>query len=232
MPRSLPLALLSALALALTTFSPSSARPATPAALLGTNLIVNGDAEQGTGPEHETQLPAPSWTVVGGLAAMRYDQVFGHPHAGTPGPVQRGSNFFAGGATAVSSAHQEIDLSPLAEQIDRAALAYDLSGYLGGYMEEDDWTTLAVVFRDADGRTLASSSVGPVDALQRTYITMLLPRRIGGIVPIGTRSTRVQLQMTRGANDLNGDNDGYADNLSLVLSPVGQTRVYLPVVRR
>ena len=51
---------------------------------------------------------------------------------------------------------------------------------------------------------------------------------LNGNVPAGTRSIRVQLSMQR---SVGGFNDGYADNLSLVLGLNGGT-LFLPLVVR
>ena len=73
---------------------------------------------------------------------------------------------------------------------------------------------LAIRFLDAANEVIDTAAIGPVTNADRNSQTGLLLRQETGFVPSGTRSIGVELQMTR----LNGTyNDGYADNLSLVL---------------
>jgi hypothetical protein len=58
-------------------------------------------------------------------------------------------------------------------------------------------------------------SIGPVTTADRLSQTGLLFQSFVGAVPVGSRSVQVDLEMTR----LQGlSNDGYGDNLSLVLN--------------
>ena len=56
----------------------------------------------------------------------------------------------------------------------------------------------------------------------------LLPRSTSGVLPFGTRSIKVFLSATRVSNT-GPYNDGYADNMSLVLYG---PRLYLPLIVR
>ncbi|MDE2389017.1 MAG: PEP-CTERM sorting domain-containing protein, partial [Betaproteobacteria bacterium] len=59
--------------------------------------------------------------------------------------------------------------------------------------------------------------------VDRSNITGLLFEHLNNFLPTGTRSIDLSLQMTR----LQGSyNDGYADNLSLTLSPVPEPKTY------
>jgi len=55
-----------------------------------------------------------------------------------------------------------------------------------------------------------------------------LPRSTSGVLPFGTRSIKVFLSATRVSNT-GPYNDGYADNMSLVLYG---PRLYLPLIVR
>src|SRR5262249_30611195 len=68
--------------------------------LFGRNLLANGDAEGGTGSDNGDAMPAPGWMSTDGLAVVQYGASGGFPDATTPGPDDRGVNFFAGGPAA------------------------------------------------------------------------------------------------------------------------------------
>src|SRR5271166_4449209 len=65
--------------------------------LFGTNLIVNGNAEAGTGSASGNDIESvPGWSTVGNFTVVQYGAA-GFPSSTSPGPANRGSNFFAGG---------------------------------------------------------------------------------------------------------------------------------------
>jgi hypothetical protein len=78
--------------------------------------------------------------------------------------------------------------------------------------------TVTATFLDESSISLGMLTIGPVTEPDRDGVTTLLFRSISGGVPEGTRSIEVQMDATRfeGAYD-----DGYADNLSLVMSGGG-----------
>jgi len=109
-----------------------------------------------------------------------------------------------------------IDVSAAAPVIDAGRASYALSAYLGGFSGQNDGAVLTVTFRPAEGGApLGSASLGPVTQAERGGETGLLPRTSQGTVPPGTRTLDVLLQMTRSEGAYN---DGYADNLSFVLT--------------
>jgi hypothetical protein len=180
------------------------------AAAQGANVIVNGGADAAT------NGTLPGWTTVTGTTeVISWLAGAGFPTAGSPGPPDRGINFFAGGCCAVTSQiRQSVDVSSTASQIDVAAVSFQLSGYLGGFGGQDNNAQLAITFLDGSAGVLGSPvTIGPVLAVDRGNVTGMLLRTVGGNVPANTRSIRVDLILT-------GDgfyNDGYADSLSLVL---------------
>ena len=189
--------------------------PAHPA-LFGTNLIVNGDAEAGLGSDSGDDIETvPGWTTSNNFTVAAYGTDSGVP-ADCPGPDDRGLNYFAGGPdNAASSAMQTIDVSAGATLIDSGQVNYDLSGWLGGWQDQDDNATLTITFADAAGTVLGTASIGPVLAAARDDQTAFLYQDTGGLVPVGCRQITVLLAMTRVSGDYN---DGYADDLSLLLS--------------
>ena len=73
---------------------------------------------------------------------------------------------------------------------------------------------LSINFLNAESGIVGSAEIGPVSGADRGHQTGLVFRQQSGIVPAGTRTIDVKLTMTR----YNGTyNDGYADNLSLIL---------------
>jgi len=149
------------------------------------------------------------------MAMAEPSDPLGFPGATTLGPTNRGANFFAGGPSNISSsASQTINEAADAMQIDTGRVTVDLAGYLGGFRTQRDNAILTATFLNGSTGVLGSISLGPVSNTDRNNLTSLLLRSTTGVVPIGTRSITVDLQLTR----LDGDyNDGYADNLSLVL---------------
>jgi hypothetical protein len=188
------------------------------AQVFGPNLIVNGNAEAGPGSTDGTTLPvpnAPGWTLTGNLTVVKYNVSGGFPLSTDPGPPTRGSNFFAGGNNASSSAAQTINVAAGAATIDAGTATYSLSGWLGGFSSQDDNATLTVTFRNAGATAIGSATIGPVTAANRGSATGMLLRSAAGTVPAGTRTIDVVLQLTRVSGTYN---DGYADELALVLA--------------
>lgn len=181
------------------------------------NLIVNGDGEAALGSTDGSPVSTPGWTSTGEATAIRYDSS-GYPASTDQGPPDRGSNFLAGGENDDSSAlSQVIDVSTYATAIDAGQVTYALSGYLGGWQDQGDAATVQVTFEGAGALFLGTASIGPVTPGDREDVTGLLLRSTSGPVPAGTRSVAVDLTMIRQAGV---NNDGYADDLALVLSGV------------
>ncbi len=197
------------------------------AAILDMNLIVNGDAESGPGGTGGPVATIPGYTTTGGFTVTQYAAGGGFPSATDPGPVVRGLNFFAGGVAAFSSASQLVDISAEAATIDLGSVQFDLSAFLGGFSTQNDNAVLVVNFLDGSNAVIGSASIGPVSNTDRSNLTGLLFRELIGLVPTTTRFIDIDLNITRTAGSFN---DGYADNLSLVLhaNDVPPNRVPLP----
>jgi len=190
---------------------------APPDAALDTNLVFNGDAEYERGYPNYTDVPdawAAGWYDPGYLTVLQYDAPDGFPTSKDPGPDDRGANFFGGGGVSYDTElSQLIDVEALALPIDSGA-TYLLSGWLGGYAGQDDRASFTVAFLDPGGTNIGSATIGPIWALERGDQTGLLYVETTGTVPQGTR----QMEVTLDAIWDSGYNDGYADNLSLVIS--------------
>lgn len=180
------------------------------AASFGTNLVANGDAEAGS---------ATAFTTTGDFTVLPYTYGGGYPVAGDPGVSEGGEYFFAGSMyVGLSTASQTIDLSSLASAIDSGGTGYTLSALLGGFASQDDNSVLSIAFRGLGGVDLGDVAIGPVTPADRNDQTGFLNRSDSGFVPVGTRSVDLLLTATRYEGT---SNDGYADNLSFVLSAPG-----------
>jgi len=189
---------------------------APPVAALDSNLVFNGDAEYERGYAAYWGAPDASvagWSDPGEMTVITYGAPDGFPSTSDPCPSDPGLNFFAGGSGPDSAIEQSIDLDPLAAPIDAGA-EYALSAWLGGYQDQADAAAVTVDFLSAGGDSLASVSVGPVSPVERGDATGFVRRRTTGVVPVGTRRALVRLA----ADGTTGGNDGYADEIELVIS--------------
>jgi hypothetical protein len=186
------------------------------AGMYGTNLVVNGNAEAGPGaPSNSGVMKPPGWTTTGEFTAVKYGASGGFPDMTSPGPSDRGANFFAGGNVPVSTATQTISLAAGAADIDKGTVTYVFSAWLGGYSSQDDNAKVALIFKGADGASIAQTQLGPVLAKERKSVTGFLLKNVSGAVPKGARSATITLTMTRVEGTYN---DGEADDVSLVLT--------------
>ena len=113
---------------------------------------------------------------------------------------------------------QNIDLSSLVAPAlaDSGKVHFDLSAWLGGWRDQDDHVLVTLSFFDERKEEITESiALLSVYADDRNYTTSLIYRESRGILPIGTRSLQVQAVIERfGAGS---SNDGYVDNISLML---------------
>lgn len=185
------------------------------AATVGTNLLVNGDAEAGPGSGSGNDVePVPGWFTTSNFTVVQYGAP-GFSDSSVSAAIGGGANFFAGGPdTFFSSATQTIDVGDLAPIIDSGGETATLSGFLGGFDGQDDEIIVTASFLDSMAITLGAVSIGPVTEPDRDGLTTLLFRSIDGAIPEGTRFIQVQMDAMRIEG---GYDDGYADNLSLVV---------------
>ncbi|HEX3641541.1 MAG TPA: hypothetical protein VHV10_09640, partial [Ktedonobacteraceae bacterium] len=105
-----------------------------------------------------------------------------------PSGLGNALNYFAGGPAintdnTTTSVTQTIDVSPAATAIDDGKIPFTLSGYLGGYSDQDDNAVLTIQFQDAAHQQLGKASIGPVMASDRQSLTSILQRSTNGTVP-------------------------------------------------
>jgi hypothetical protein len=193
------------------------------------NLIQNGDAEAAAGSLTGAFVGAPFWSVSSGqFTVVPYGSPGGFPVAGVDRvPSNHGENLFAGGHATPSSAIQYIGLAGIAGAVDAGGVHLTLAGDLGGWTTDADNAQVEVDFLNAGSGTIGSPvTIGPVTPAERGFETGLVNQSATALVPAGARLLRVTVSMTA----FSGYNDGYADNLSLVLTPAHA--LFLPLARR
>jgi hypothetical protein len=182
------------------------------------NLVRNGDAEASAGSPSGAFVGLPNWRAGAPQVAMTvvpYNAPGGFPSLATDSvPAVHGFNLFAGGNSAVAVSIQDIDVSALAAGIDTGNVSYDCSADLGGYFDQEDNATVEYDFLDQATHLLSQVILGPVTAADRGNLTGLLHRDATAVVPAQTRTVEVIVTLTQAAGPYN---DGYADNISLVL---------------
>jgi hypothetical protein len=191
--------------------------------LFGHNLIVNGDAEAGPGAMNDSTFISPPGWKTPGLPGTHALTVASYAGTGldlsptTPGPRNRGKNYFYGGPTGSkdSSAEQRITIAGAATAIDAGTVTFTLGGWLGGYSSQSDNAQLRASFKDATGKVVGYAALGPVTPSARHDNSELLYRQLTKHVPASTRTVVIDLFMKWHDGS---DNDGMADNLSLVLA--------------
>ena len=196
--------------------------------LLNRNLIRNGTAENSAGSPTGAYVGAPNWLISNGhFTVVPYNAPGGFPSVPTDTvPANHGYNFFAGGNLNDTVATQFVDLAPISPTIDAHTVLFTLSADLGGFLADDDAATLTATFLDETLSVIGTPvTIGPVLAADRGSLTGFRRRSVMAPVPSGARTVEIDVRMIWTA----GYNDGYADNLSLVLT--GQS-VFLPIVVR
>jgi hypothetical protein len=183
---------------------------------LGQNLVTNGDAES----------PGSSGTTVAGwvnnaagMTLGSYDRAPNGPNDdalrfASPGPDDRGKNFFRGAPERAGQMSQVIDLKTLVPMIDQKRVFFQLSGWLGGWMKQKDMCTVYAEFLSEQNEILLKSQIGPITVNDRKAVTRLMRQTTSKRIPVGTRRVRIVVQSIRKDGKAN---DGYSDNLSLVL---------------
>jgi hypothetical protein len=189
---------------------------------------VNGDAEA-NGQDAATSAQATSqpknWSQAGDYSAtvIRYGATGGFADQNSPGPSNRGNNFFIGGPQRTyAGATQTIDLSNWGADafalIDASQVTFQFQGWLGGYAGQDDYAELTAVFQNAGLQSPAlgkATLTGPNNAVRQGQ-TGLVFTSTTGVLSAGTRKIVVYMDFYRAAGSGTYD-DGMADNLSFTL---------------
>lgn len=187
-----------------------------PESLLGKNLIANPGAEEGGPWNARVSTDIPHWSGDGYFTLEWYNPSTGDQTPTSPGPKDRGTNYFFGGEDPKSAAWQDVYIAPATKLIDdKYELDYTFSGWLGGIERQADSPTVTAEFRDWNGKVLATATLGPVTPAERKFDRRLLELNKSGAVPAETRVVRITLTMTRAAGSTN---DSAVDNLSFTLA--------------
>jgi hypothetical protein len=196
--------------------------------LYGSNVIINGDAEADVGNAGTSFVSPSGWTnssASDGITVVTYGPSGGNPLSyplvTSPGPANRGVNFFGGTiSNQLAYITQTLDVSNAAAAIDAGLVTYNVSAYLGGFYDQEDQAKFQVTFLDGSNAAISTVTLGPVTQEDRgglngvtPGVTELLLRASSDVIPDNTRALLFTLTATRyfGTND-----DGYADNLSFV----------------
>lgn len=174
--------------------------------ILGTNLIVNGNAEAGLAGT-ATAVPAtiPGWTATGKVNVLPYG-LTGKLLLTDPAPPDHGFQYFAGDpGQSPSTLTQSIDVSAGASTIGGGNIKYTASAYLGTRGNPQ----IVVAFQNAGGQSFSSTTLGP-GGFNGSGTS--LQQQIG-LVPAGTVRITVTFSM--------GNASATADSLSLVLTSLG-----------
>jgi Bacterial Ig domain len=184
------------------------------------NLIVNGDAEAGPASAVGDAVDVPGWPNP--PSGYKRFTVIPYGASGFPSiaeaPANSGNNFFAGGfASSFNGSIQTITLpSDWLTDIDAGNVSFDLGGEYGGKGSEDDNAGISASFLDAGNFLIMSVGFKTVKSVDRGGTTGFVRRASTDALPKQARSVRISLEMNR-TSAIGTFNDGYADNLSLVL---------------
>lgn len=189
----------------------------------GSNLIVNPGAEDGPASPESGGYAAsiPGWTIVApGAAVAEYsDGWYEQPGGANP---NKGQKFFYGGSPGsgifTNSIFQVIDVSSEATLIDTTGVNYTISGWFGGWNAQTDTAGLTATFLDGSSQTLGALTIGNPTPTDRGSVATMLPYSGEGVIPVGTRSIRLQVDIVKAAGG--SANDGAADSLVFSGEPV------------
>ena len=169
--------------------------PAEATPRFGVNVLTNPGAEAGPASANWSVVPIPAWTTTAGFTVIAYGATSSAPTSSSPGPPDRGANLFCGGTSSISTASQNIDVSPLASAIDSGLISCLVGGWLGGVGLEEDVMILNVVFRDPGGASLFSANIVGPTSFERGEMTALLWRQTTQVLPPGTRSIGYRVRL-------------------------------------
>jgi YVTN family beta-propeller protein len=190
------------------------------AAARGSNLLVNPRATAGdVSAQGWDAVTIPGWQVAAGLPTVVRPGTSGFPAAPGAWPASRGK-VFAGGAGGTARLVQSLSLLSPSGQPASKDTSYRLSAWLGGTVSS--WAEVTVRFLSAANRVLASRTIGPVGRTRRAEFA---PRAGSGVLPAGTTSAQVTVDLGTSLTNYNGPNAplvGYnravAADLSLTVS--------------
>lgn len=179
---------------------------------LGTNLIVNGNAEAGpASPGGKTVVSGiPNWTRAKGNANVLPYGLTGFVQLDDPAPPDHGFNYFAGAPNgAVSTLTQTVDVSSEASAIGAGNIKYTASAYIGSAEGGGFTAQVEMFFQNSSGQNFSTVTLGP---LSFPAPGMTLSQQIG-LVPIGTTQITVTMTFNYARSAI--------DSVSLVFATLG-----------
>jgi len=204
---------------------------------LGVELIVNGGADSGAIADsqqgNEPDAPVPTgWAWIEGRF-IAVTPTNGWWAGSNLGPGVTGNYFVGGRALVYSVLRQTVDLSGATSMIDAGAVLANLKARFGTWRRDSDTAQVVVRFYNAGGTelgrlsTIETSNAGYNDLgrdggsfgagidydVNLTWVPTATMQ-----VPASTRYAEVDLIARRYSGT---DMDGYIDDVSLILSPVG-----------
>ena len=206
---------------------PPTASPTVQPLVLGSNVIVNGGAEDSVATCFCDSLEVSGWVSDSRVISVPWGCTIDNAD---PGPVSRGVNLFLSGCNGSPTfIYQTVDLSTSYVSIDAGFMIFNAEAFLGGYGVSSQ-CDMSVEFFSSSSSSLLSVTLAPVTSSDRDGGPGLLFRSTSGTVPAGAREARVTLTFT-----FIGISTGLgaADNVALSfieLAPTAQP-TQLPSVR-
>jgi YVTN family beta-propeller protein len=220
------------------TAAAGAARAAEPAAVAGSNLLLNpGGAAGDVSQQGWDAVTIPGWQIREGLPTVVSYGTAGFPGGGSPGANGPVARLFAGGAGGTAVLTQRIPLQTTAGRTVPAGTRFRISGWLGGTTTSR--ASFAVLFRSAAGQTLGEARIGPVGGKGNASHPDFGFRQGSGTLPSGTRSAEAVLTLATSLTDYNGPDApqvGYdratAGGLRLSISAPVRGQVLVPPAAR
>ncbi|HPS55901.1 MAG TPA: hypothetical protein PLP05_09900, partial [Sedimentisphaerales bacterium] len=195
---------------------------------LGVNLIKNPSAEaNGSNSDCNATIVIDDWETADDtiVIPLDYGTILNGNNLTPPkadfASETFGNSVFFGGLVSAEEKNprmtQSIDISDRAVEIDKGMLKFEVSGYFGGYLNQNDSAKLYAFFYDQNNELQSTPKIGSGTALTRGNITTMLKESISDIVLPGTRTITFMFQWTLASGEFQ---NGIADNLSFVIIPL------------
>jgi YVTN family beta-propeller protein len=201
----------------------------------GTNLLLNPGAQTGAfSAQGWDAVTIPGWQIISGLPTVVRYGTRNFPRVTGKGPATRGGQLFAGGAGGTARLEQVVRLDAAGGRLLPGGTQFRLSAWLGGSRTSSGLVT--ATFLTKTGRVLGRRVLGPVG---ERSAEVFRPRAAAGLLPRGTASVRITLQLATSLTNINGPyapyqgyDYGVADDLRFSVSaPVRAARLTPPVPR-
>jgi YVTN family beta-propeller protein len=174
-----------------------------PAAQPGMNLLLNPGADAGDVSRLGWDaVTIPGWQISQGLPTVVGYGTKGFPGATDTQPGHPG-RLFVGGAGGPAVLTQQVPLRTGADGVGvRPGTRFQIAGWLGGTATSK--ASFEVVFLSGTGRKLGERSIGPVGGPGDTSHPDFAFRQGSGLLPAGTRSAEVELNLWTSLTNYNG----------------------------